>query len=48
MTKQQMIVAVERNIASLEQLCLSAPTTATPSIIDAIKALDTLLASLQS
>ena len=47
MTKQQTILAVKRNLANLEQLCLSAPSAATQGIIDAIKALDKLLASLQ-
>lgn len=47
MTKQQTIESVTRNIASLEQLCLSAPSAATQGVIDAIKALDKLLASLQ-
>lgn len=47
MTKQQMIESVTRNIANLEQLCLNAPSSTTQGIIDAIEALDKLLASLQ-
>ena len=47
MTKQQTIESVARNITNLEQLCLNAPSTATQGIIDAIEALDKLLASLQ-
>lgn len=46
-TKQQTIESVTRNIRSLEQLCLNAPSSTTQGIIDAIDALDKLLASLQ-
>ena len=47
MTKQQTIVAVERNITNLEQLYLSAPEAALQGIREAIEALDDLLVSLQ-
>ena len=47
MTKQQTIESVARNITNLEQLCLNAPSATTQGIIDAIEALDKLLAVLQ-